>query len=43
VQEAVEKALVTLDRGNRVLARAAEVRKRSGKKSRSRRRVAPAR
>jgi len=43
VQEAVEKALVTLERGKRVLAKAAEMRKRIGKKSRSRRRVAPAR
>jgi hypothetical protein len=43
VQEAVEKALVTLEGGKRVLAKAAEMRKRIGKKSRSRRRVAPAR
>jgi hypothetical protein len=43
VQEAVEKALVTLERAKRVLAKAAEMRKRNGKKSRSRRRVAPAR
>jgi hypothetical protein len=43
VQEAVEKALATLERANRVLAKAAEMRKRSGKKSRLRRRVAPAR
>jgi hypothetical protein len=43
VQEAMEKALVTLERAKRVLAKAAEMRKRSGKKSRSRRRVAPAR
>lgn len=40
VQEAMEKALVTLERAKRVLAKAAEMRKRSGKKSRSRRRVA---
>ncbi len=43
VQEAMEKALVTLERAKLVLAKAAEMRKRSGKKSRSRRRVAPAR
>jgi len=43
VQEAVEKALVTLERAKLVLAKAAEMRTRSGKKSRSRRRVAPAR
>jgi hypothetical protein len=43
VQEAVEKALVTLERAKRELAHAAEMRKRSGKKSRSRRRVGPAR
>jgi hypothetical protein len=43
VQEAVEKALVTLERAKRVLAKAAEMRKRNGKKSCSRRRVAPAR
>ena len=35
VQEALEKALVALERANRVLAKAAEMRKRSGKKSRS--------
>ena len=40
LQEALEKALATLERGNRVLA---EMRKRSGKKSRSPRRVPPAR
>jgi hypothetical protein len=43
VQEALEKALVTLERGKRVLAKAAEMRRRIGKKSRSQRRVAPAR
>ena len=43
VQEAVEKALVTLERAKRVLAKAAEMRKRTGKKSRSRRPVTPAR
>jgi hypothetical protein len=42
VQEAMEKARVMLERAKRVLAKAAEMRKRSGKKSRSRRRVAPA-
>jgi hypothetical protein len=43
VQEAMAKALVALERGKRVLAKAAEMRKRVGKKSRSRRRAAPAR
>jgi hypothetical protein len=43
VQEALEKALVTLERGKRVLAKAAEMRRRIGKKSRSQRRVVPAR
>jgi hypothetical protein len=43
VQEAVEKALVTLERAKRVLAKAAEMRKRTGKKPRSRRPVTPAR
>jgi hypothetical protein len=43
VQEAVENALVTLERGKRMLAKAAEMRKRTGKKSRSRRPVTPAR
>jgi hypothetical protein len=43
VQEAVEKALVTLERAKRVLAKAAEMSKRTGKKSRLRRPVTPAR
>jgi hypothetical protein len=43
VQEAVEKALVTLERAKRVLAKAAKMRKRTGKKSRSWRPVTPAR
>jgi hypothetical protein len=43
VQEAVEKALVTLERAKRVLAKAAEMRKRTGKKPRSQRPVTPAR
>jgi hypothetical protein len=42
VQEAVGKALVALERAEGVLAKAAEMRKQSGKRSRSRRRVAPA-
>jgi hypothetical protein len=43
VQEAVEKALVTLERAKRMLAKAAEMRKRTGKKARSLRPAAPAR
>lgn len=43
VQEAVEKALMALEAANRVLAKAAAMRKRSGKKLRSRRRVAAGR
>jgi hypothetical protein len=35
VQEALEQALVALERANRVLAKAAEMSKQSGKKSRS--------
>jgi hypothetical protein len=42
VREAVEKALVALERAKLVLAKAAEMRKRTGKKSRSRRPVTPA-
>jgi len=44
VQEAMEKALVALERAKRVLAlaKAVETRKRTGKKSRSRRPVTPA-
>jgi hypothetical protein len=43
VQEAVEEALMALEAANRVLAKAAAMRKRSGKKWRSRRRVAAGR
>jgi hypothetical protein len=43
VEEALGKALVALEKSKRVLAKAAEIRKRSGKKSCSRRRAAPAR
>jgi len=43
VQEAVEKALVTLEKAKRVLAKAAEMKKQTGKTSRSRRPVTTAR
>jgi hypothetical protein len=41
VQEAVEKALVTLERGKRALEKAAEEKNRTGKKSSSRRPATP--
>ena len=42
VREAMEKAMVTLERAKLALAKAAGMRKRTGKKSRSRRPVTPA-